>query len=196
MMSAPIRILIVAALCIAGLIGLVVRETMARDAGREVLLPMEAVDPRALLQGHYVIVDIRDRLEADEQCPPSTISGEGWIALAPGDPAYRVVGAARIPEEAATGAPGEVLVRGDFYCQAPMPEQVDVPAQPGWVTIGINTDRFYVDQSGAQRIERVLRDQTLDTPGRVYAIVSIGEDGRARLKGLQVDGERLELSWS
>jgi hypothetical protein len=32
-------------------------------------------------------------------------------------------------------------------------------------------------------------------PRRVLAILSIGTDGRARLKGLQVDGRRLELSW-
>ena len=62
MLNAPLRIVIVAALCVAGLIGLVVRETMARNSGTEVLLAMEAVDPRALLSGHYVIVQLRESL--------------------------------------------------------------------------------------------------------------------------------------
>ena len=44
MLKPYLRILIVAALCVAGLISLVVRESMARDSGTEVLLAMEAVD--------------------------------------------------------------------------------------------------------------------------------------------------------
>ena len=45
------------------------------------------------------------------------------------------------------------------------------------------------------RIEAILREQNAGDEARVYAFVSIGRDGRARLKGLMVDGERLELNW-
>jgi uncharacterized membrane-anchored protein len=64
----------------------------------------------------------------------------------------------------------------------------------GTIQTEIGVDRFYINQADAQRIERVMRSQR---PGesRVSAIVSVGRDGRARLKGLIVDGERLELRW-
>lgn len=192
--SAPLRILIVAALCIAGLIFLVAREGMARDAGAEALLAMEAVDPRALLQGHYVIVDIRERLEPGERCPPGVAEPAGWIALRRDGEAYRV--AAATTTRAFALQRGDLAVLGDYYCQEPIPEQPDLPAQPGWVSIDIGTDRYYASQQQALRIERVLREQNTGEPGRVFAIVSIGPDGRARLRGLMVDGERLELGWS
>lgn len=193
MPSAPIRILIVAALCVAGLIFLVAREGAARDSGAEVLLAMEAVDPRALLQGHYVIVDIRERLEPEERCPPGVDEAAGWIALARDGDAHRVAAAAATRELALQR--GELAVRGDAYCQSPIEEQPEMPAQPGWLSIDIGTDRFYVAQDQALRIERVLREQSAGEPGRVFAIVSVGRDGRARLRGLMVDGERLELGW-
>ena len=41
----------------------------------------------------------------------------------------------------------------------------------------------------------MLREQRPGEETRAYAIVSIARDGQARLKGLMVDGERLELSW-
>jgi len=50
-------------------------------------------------------------------------------------------------------------------------------------------------EADAQRIERVLREQQPTESTRVFAIVSVGRDGHARLKGLLVDGERLELRW-
>jgi hypothetical protein len=196
MMNAPIRILIVAALCIAGLIGLVVRESMARDAGVEVLLPMEAVDPRALLQGHYVVIDLRERLDPGEQCPPTNASPDanGWVALGADGPIHHVVGGAGLREEALTR--GQLLVRGGFFCQAPTDAAPDTPAQPGWVQLNIGIERFYIDQARAQRIEQVLREQNVNEASRAFAIVSIGQDSRARLRGLMVDDERLELGWN
>ena len=106
MPNAPIRILIVAALCIAALIGLVVRESMARDGGQEVQLAMGAIDPRALLQGHYVIVALQDRLANEAPCPASLQHGvEGdprhhWLALSPNGPRHTINGQAASREEA------------------------------------------------------------------------------------------------
>jgi len=78
---------------------------------------------------------------------------------------------------------------------APTPASGDYEEQPGVVTLYLGIDRFHVNQTDALRIERVLREQNVDEAARALAIVSIGRDGRARLKGLMVDGERLELTW-
>ena len=67
--AAP-RILAVAAFCAAVLIGFVVNEGIARSSGQEVLLPVEGVDPRDLLSGHYVQLAFNQRLEPGEACPP------------------------------------------------------------------------------------------------------------------------------
>jgi uncharacterized membrane-anchored protein len=188
--AAP-RILIVAALCAASLIGLVIVEGNARAGGQEALLPMEAVDPRALLSGHYVQIDLAQRLEPGEPCPPGGPESK-WLALRVHSDVYELAGGAPSRDEALEISP--VTVRGAFECSAPT-EVVGGPPPPSWVRLHLGIDRFYVNQTEAMRIERVLRDQTVSDPPRAYAIVSIGRDGRARLVGLMVDGERLDLNW-
>lgn len=201
MLKAPVRILIVAALCVATLVGIVVRESMARDSGREVVMAMGAIDPRALLQGHYVIVALQDTLPAEAPCPPSLDASQffardseaptGWVALSPAGDRHTIAGAAATRAEAARL--GDIVVRGGAACFKPTAEEGQ-PPQPGAVQADLGVDRFHINQSEAQRIERIMREQTAGEP-RVYAILSIGADGRARMKGLIVEGERLMLDW-
>lgn len=186
--AAP-RILVVASVCVLALISLVVNEGAARQSGQEILLPMEAVDPRSLLQGHYVALNLAHRI--DGVCPPD--STDEWIALRQRGEAHELAGAAGSREQAQLlGLP----VKGSFTCM-PGVASIDeaVPPQPGLVTLNIGVDRFHINQADALRIESVLRDQVGDQPQRAFAIVSIGRDGRARLLGLMVDGERLDLNW-
>lgn len=192
-LNAPTRILAVAAVCAAALIGLVINEGAARSAGVEVRLAMAAVDPRALLSGHYVIVDMREPLEGGA-CPTREDTWD-WIALrSTSDGHHTLAGAAPSWERAQLI--GSVPVKGRFECSPPIvSEDPAVPTTPGWVDIDIGIERFHINQTDAERIERVLREQVQDQSPRAYAIVSVGRDGRARLKGLEIDGERLELSW-
>jgi hypothetical protein len=189
-LNAAPRILVVAGLCAAALIGLVVSEGAARQSGQEVLLPMEAVDPRTLLGGHYVQLGLTQRLEPGESCPAA---GDGqWVALRRQGERYVAAGGAASREEAQlVGLP----VKGGLSCVAPTPPSADYEGAPGWITLQLGVERFHVNQTDAMAIERVLREQNVDETTRAYAIVSIGRDGRARLKGLMIDGERLELSW-
>jgi hypothetical protein len=186
------RILIVAGICAASLIGLVISEGMARNAGTEILLPIEAVDPRALLSGHYVIVAPTQRLEPGEQCPPGEETRK-WIAFRAQGDIHVVAGGAGSREDAQLIAP--LVARGEFYCNPPTPESDGNPAQPGWVRATLGIERFYINQGEAERIDRVLRDQQPGEEARVFAIVSVGGDGRARLRGLKIDDQRLELDW-
>jgi uncharacterized membrane-anchored protein len=190
------RILAMAALCIAGLIALVVRESAARASGAEILLAMEAVDPRALLQGHYVSIVLRESISKDEPCPPTTASPapDGWVALRAGaGGVYHAAGGSGVREEAAQHGP--IVVRGGIACDQPFGAIGALVGQQRIVSLDLGINAFYIAQSEAQRIERVLSEQNVAEQARVYAIVSAGQDGRARLKGLMVDGERLELGW-
>lgn len=189
--AAPTRILAVAALCAASLVALVISEGFARDAGQEVTLPMAAVDPRAILSGHYVQLNFTDRLEQNESCPVAT-EGE-WIALRREGDIYVAAGAAPSQDEAQRI--GSLPVKGTFTCSPPTPAQVDVEAMPGWLTLDLGVDRFHINQADAMRIERVLREQTAGEGARAFAVLSVGRDGRARLRALIIDGGRFDLNW-
>ena len=91
----PARILGAGLLLVAMLVGLVVFESRARTAGQEVVLAMEAIDPRNLLTGHYVLLRLTQALPPGQSCPPRTQAyGEGgWLALRADGVQHRFVGA-------------------------------------------------------------------------------------------------------
>jgi hypothetical protein len=205
MLNAPLRITIVAALCALGLIGLVVRETMARTSGTDVQLAMQAIDPRTLLSGHFVYVDLSEALDLREPCPaglrphPGLAWGTptdaaspiaGWVALGAVNEHHRPLAWVRTREEALRI--GQVAVRGRAFCEAITTGPSPVAGQ---INTNLGIDRFYTNQADAERIDRVLRETTGESAAAVFAIVNIGRDGRARLKGLNVNGEIIELNW-
>jgi len=205
MPAAPIRILAVAALAIAALVGLAVWDGHARATGVEVMLRIERVDPRALLSGHYVAIDTTESLAAGQACPPgaaisdspppsrNSADSELWIALARRGDHASAVGASRDRAAAARFAP--LLVRGRAYCRPPTAaSEGDSQAWPGALTLRLGIDRFYASQAEATRIANLLSPTGPDATAEVSAIVSIGQDGKARLKGLLVQGRRIEPS--
>lgn len=185
------RILAVASLCAAALVALVVTEGLAREGGQEITLPMEAVDPRALLSGHYVQLNFTTRLEPTETCPTNSV-GE-WVALRPENNIYVAAGAAESRDQAERLGP--LPVKGTFTCSAPTPAQPGIEPMPGWLTLNLGVDRFHINQADAVRIEQVLREQRPGEETRAFAILSVGRDGRARLRALLIDNERFDLRW-
>ncbi|MGQ0532913.1 MAG: GDYXXLXY domain-containing protein [Caulobacteraceae bacterium] len=188
--AAP-RILVVAGLCAAALIGLVISEGLAREGGQEVVLPMAAIDPRAIMSGHYVQLNFTDRLEPDETCPES--GDWKWVALRPENDIYVAAGGAPSREQAERLGP--LPVKGTFTCSPPTPPAEGIEGMDGWLTLDLGVDRFHINQADAMRIERVLQEQRTDEERRAFAVLSVGRDGHARLKALVIDGERFELSW-
>jgi uncharacterized membrane-anchored protein len=210
----PWLILAAAGALLAGLTGLVVHEEHLRRSGREVLLTVEAVDPRDLLSGHYARLDLRETLADGQACPPGarldTFGGglpgfgappppQGWISLRRAGNHYVASGMATNRTDALKT--GDVVVRGVLRCRGPEPALADLslPARPAVVSLDIGIDRFHADQKQAEAIEAAVRGPptTGAEPNgvRPLVIVSVGADGRARLKGLLVAGRRLTLSW-
>jgi hypothetical protein len=182
------RILIVAGLCAAALVGIVLRESMARDGGVEVVLPMQAADPRDMLRGHYVTVRLSERLAPGEPCPQALGDGS-WLAFGPNGATHTLLGSGATRQQALEIGP--IPVEGSFTCNPPAPDG----SQPGAVFADLGVDRFYINQAEAERIDRVVRTQRPGEATRAFAILSIGRDGHARLKGLLVDNQRFELNW-
>lgn len=196
--AAAHRILAIAGICAAALVGLVINESYAREGGQEITLPMAAVDPRSLLSGHYVQLNFTDRLEAGEACPAA--GDWDWVALRRAGDIYVAAGGANSRDEAERLGP--LPVKGTFTCMPPIaPPSIPVEegaleeGSPGWLTLDLGVDRFHINQTDALRIEQVLRAPTTDEDTRAFAILSVGRDGRARLKALLIDGERFDLNW-
>lgn len=189
--AAAQRIMIVAGACAAALVGLVLSESAARKSGVEIRLPIEAVDPRALLSGHYVLVSPTQRLAPPDTCP---LDGDWkWVALRRRGDIHVVAGGATSRDQAELLGP--LALRGTFSCAEPSAALEDAPAQPGWIRLHVGADRFHTDQAAALRIEAILREQAPNAETRAFALMSVGRDGRARLVGLEIHGERIELRW-
>lgn len=189
----PIRIAAAVTLLALGLVGTVVRESIARERGREVALAMGGYDPRSLLGGHYLAFQLLDVGTTPGQCPPGTQAlfdpaarGEGWVALRQAGARHRVAGVANSREEARRL--GEVVVRGSARCFQ-RGQRFDSPAAN--VTAELGIDRFYADQPTAEALGRSL--QAGGAAPDAAAIVSVGEDGRARLKAVVIAGRRHDL---
>jgi hypothetical protein len=120
---------------------------------------------------------------------------DAWVALAPTSDHHRAIAIAATREQALQSAP--LAVRGHAFCVAmerfTVPEGEEAPARLHIIQTDIGIDRFYAEQLLAERIDAALRDQGGEEIARVFAIVSVGQDGRARLKGLEVAGERFDL---
>ena len=200
---AALAILIVAIVSIMGLIGLVVREDIARRNGTEVILRMEAVDPRDLLSGHYVTVSLSEPLAEGAACPPwsemgfnvrALFKGRGqrWVAQASRGGYASLAGVA--DTQASALRLSRLTVRGEAWCSAAIPPSADATGRAGVVNMELGVPRFHVSQREATRIDQVLAHRRAGVDSPVAAIVSLGADGKARLKGLLVEGQRLELS--
>lgn len=203
-LSPALRIMAVALVCVLGLIAIVVMEGNARAAGREITMETAPVDPRSLLSGHYVLLNLQTTIEG--RCESFDSNDGAWLALSARAPETRIppgpgtsAGIApyaprgRATSREAAQALGQIAVRGSAICN-PLPDNGGKPQNGAIVTTTFeNVSRFYIEQGEAERIGRMLNGQ--EGPRRVLAILSIGADGRARLKGLQVDDQRLELSW-
>lgn len=190
----PLRILGACLLLAVALVALVIAEDRARAAGREVTIAMEAVDPRDLLTGHYVALQLVQTLPPGAPCPPDLpVPGKmGWIALSPGAAGDRVTGGGATRAEALRHGP--VVLRGQAGCDAP-PPATEGEARPAAVRLELGVNRFHTDQAEAEAMDKALSARRPGARATAFAVISAGEDGRGRLKGVILNGRRTDLTW-
>jgi uncharacterized membrane-anchored protein len=161
-------------------------------SGQEVLIPARGYDPRAILLGHYVSLrpdtaiditgDLADKIQTELAPGKHNYGSETmWITLdaSHSDWAIKDITHAR-PEKSALA----MHVSMGFY------RNQEKDSLTYTVTPDLEIDRYYANQTQALEIESKLRDGE-----DVMLIVSIGKDGKPRLKGLQIDGEREIMRW-
>lgn len=180
----------VGAALIAVLVGAAGAHQARLAAAREALVISEAVDPRALLVGHYARLALQPAAaEPGTPRPAGLASGQtAYARLAPaGAPgAWRVTEISASPKAAV--AEGEIVVA----------VTITMVEEDGRVAFAWGPDRVYLDQTEALALEEATRrafDAAPDAPARVLAILAVETDGTTLVKGVTIDGKRIETRW-
>ncbi|MCB1520880.1 MAG: GDYXXLXY domain-containing protein [Hyphomicrobiaceae bacterium] len=179
-----IALLAAAALAQACVLGWMVweRETLLSQ-GREIALDVVPVDPRSLFRGDYVILSYEMSRIPAATLPQDIRTGDRvLIALAQRDGAWVVTGAgtpAKPP--AAASAPGAVSIAGHVQ------HRTHDAWPSGNLVVRYGIESFFVPEGTGKEIEGNVAAR------KVIAHVALRRDGTAALKGLTVDGVRMEM---
>jgi len=200
-MSVLIRLLVILAAMIAFLSTMVVTHAHHRANGREVILAMEPLDPRDLLLGYYSIIRTQAHtLDLAELDGPKT----GWEI---GDRVFVTLedlddGASYPVAVSAEQPTGGVFLQGRVRSVSTMTDWEDIEdpapddegrsprrqAVPGserdQLRVVYNLEAYYAEAEQARALD------TMRNEDRLRLIVSLAPDGRAVIKGLEIDGER------
>lgn len=197
-MSLALRLGLIVVSMTAFLAFMVARHADLRENGAEIILPMEPVDPRDILLGYYVII----RTPAHE-LDTAQIDGpqDGWapgdavyVSLSEAEDGWRPSGAYRTPPDDGTFLQGRVASANSFSDMREVEAEEDdrpwrmrrepVPGtQRQQLDVHYNLERYYTDAETAAELEALRREM------RMRLIVSVGENGAAVIKGLEIDGE-------
>ena len=149
------------------------------SAGHEITLKTVPVDPRDLFRGDYVILNFAiSRVELADVPHPDTIDelDEVFVIISPQDDDWAVSSLSEAMPD--TMPPGAQVLRAD----------VDYLSGEGANrTAGLRygVESYFVPEGTGRDLEKLVRDKALSV------IVAVGPGGRAAIKGLVIDGERI-----
>ncbi|MEQ8825347.1 MAG: GDYXXLXY domain-containing protein [Filomicrobium sp.] len=172
-MKVWVAALIVAGLQTSALAYMVLNRANLIAEGREIVLDVRPVDPRSLFRGDYVILGYGNISRLDKELLKDIgkrrDSMQVFVTLKKGDEGWQPTSVTkRYP---ANVAADEVVLNGR------LPNRF-----AHRVTYGI--EAFFVPEGEGKELEKLIR------AGQLKAIVAVGSDGTAALKGLEVEGER------
>ena len=187
-----------AAILMAALVVRVGWEGLQRAGGQDVSMRVVGIDMAGLQSNQTSPLIFEDRLPREVECPSMgrhisrfLILGGEWLALKPvvqagSDRRWQAL----VAQTSKGGLPkedGTVAVMGTVSCQ-PGAAGTDIRTE-----LGINHLRASKPEVAAIR----AAIQRAQGPAQARALLSIGMDGRARLVGLTVNDQRIDLrSWS
>ncbi len=172
-MTRMLRLILAAAAMTLFLVAMITDHQVRRQAGTEVLLDLEPVDPRDLLAGYYVIIST-----PLHNIDPSDIDGDNdfdpgddvFVVLEPSaDQNWQAVSIHQARPQEGLYVHGKVRYAHDTTLRA-----------------RFNIERYYADEDTAQALEARRRANR----SSMRLIISVGDDGRALIRGLEIDGER------
>jgi len=150
--------------------------------GREVVLEVIPVDPRSLFRGDYVILgyDI-SRVELPAGAPRPKRNAPYYVTLKKGEGTLWTVAGAGA-EHPRSVAADEVVLKGKVDYVSDAADRADARSVVG-VNYGIES--FFVPEGTGRDLERMVGDK------KISAIIAVGEDGTAAIKGLLSEGQRV-----
>jgi uncharacterized membrane-anchored protein len=170
----------------AALFHMVYQRHSLLKSGREITLAVRPLDPRDLFRGDYVTLgyDISTLTKSETETDPDysgLVSGSDvFVTLAPKtEGGWTITHAgSRYPSEV---APGEVVLKGVVL-------SVWKTQDPAVTTVNVRygIEQYFVPEGTGRALEDKVRTHKID------AILAVGSDGGAAIKGLIVDGERHE----
>lgn len=157
--------------------------------GREVVLEVIPVDPRSLFRGDYVILgyDIsRYKLPPGSKLPDRNDPFYVTLRKGEGDNWQPVAGSTNEPTS--VGA-DEVVIRGRVdYVNAPSNDPSSnnhEQKEPAVVSVHYGIESFFVPEGTGRELEQMVGDK------KISALIAIGSDGEAAIKGLISEGKRV-----
>lgn len=150
--------------------------------GREITIPVKPVDPRDIFRGDYVTLGYDIARLTGAQVAPLNVDdisqgSTAYVTLKPSPDGGWAVAA--IAAEQPQAAPADVVLKGrvDRVWRHSTPSNAEINLR-----YGIET--YFVPEGTGRALESKVREHKID------AIVAVGSDGSAVLKGLVIDGER------
>ncbi len=183
-MSASKRLLIAFAIMTGFLLYMAIDHEFRRSNGDEMVLDMEPVDPRSLFRGHYV----RIRTDA-HQLNPNGLSGDDEFVKG-----QNIYVALEVDDEGSwhpnaifhdQPKPPYAFIKGIVSSVARYQRKVgEINTSVYRLSVQYNIESYFADKASAKNLETLVRDH------KMRLILSVGPDGRAVIKGIEIDGER------
>ncbi|MCF6292385.1 MAG: GDYXXLXY domain-containing protein [Robiginitomaculum sp.] len=180
-----IRIAALLGLCAvltAFLLSMIWGHQQARNNGTEIILDMEPVDPRSLFRGHYVII----KTPLHEIHPSSVLGDDDFNK---GDKIF--VSLTRDENEnfnitsitKQQPAEGSIFIQGRVWSYWKIVQ--GFAEQPNnRIKIQYNIESYFTDKVSALALEKKVEES------KMRIILSVDENGKAVIRGLEIDGTR------
>lgn len=185
----------VASLQTAALAYIVVARDSLLKHVREVVLNVEPVDPRDLFRGDYVTLNYAisqitpETMAPNSQVPADIETGSTFFAVLRFDTSKDTWNVARVSPRYPDGVTAEEAVIAG-RAQRVMPDLRNTAERTNAASMIIaryGIEKYFVPEGTGRALEEKVRSKV------IKAIIALGNDGTAALKGLIVDGERQEL---
>jgi uncharacterized membrane-anchored protein len=176
-------LIVVALVQSAALFKMVYDKDRLLKAGREITMPVKPLDPRDLFRGDYVtlgydVSTLNKSNTPDGRIPELRAGSAAFVTLSPkADGGWTVKDvAAEFPAQVEAG---DVVLKGEVKNSWARADGADRT-----VSVRYGIESYFVPEGTGRALESKVRDH------KIEAIVAVGSDGTAGLKGLVVDGER------
>lgn len=168
-----------------GVLGKIVADRITvLKTGREVVLPVRPVDPRDFLRGDYVVLGFDlstvtlTEAELGQSFDAFRRGQEVYVTWKDnGDGSWSVARIGQAPPEAVEAGSVSVRARLENLWRADKSDRRTFALRYG-------IESYFVPEGTGKDLEQAVRDK------KIEAIVAVGGDGTAALKGLVIGGER------